>query len=221
MYILDLSLATALLSISIITSALPLNPLNPPSHEVHQPLQARASYSVVPVDGGSTTAAPIFSTTVFATVTDSIIDTAFITTPPSTETVISIETVEASSPPPTTVSITVSIPLVEPTETIIIVASQSASSGPTSTTIFSSPPITTPLASTTISIITSNFTLSSIATSTVSAQSTSTSTFHTYDNGQWHTTYPSWNATIMSKFIMTGSISSTYVSAPSGEPLKR
>ncbi|KAH7329064.1 hypothetical protein B0I35DRAFT_473705 [Stachybotrys elegans] len=112
-------------------------------------------------------------------------------------------------PVPTTVHI---IDIGEDIETKTVTVVPTPSSTSTSTTLVSStsPPDTfissislpsateTPCTNTTTSPLTlttisSSFTLSSFSTITTQPSSSSTST--PYDNGQWHTTYPSWNGT--------------------------
>jgi hypothetical protein len=201
--------APALFALSLLSSlgsSLPFHFLDP--------LARRATYSVVPVDGGSaatTAASEKGDVTIYITenpAPKTIIETDTVSV---TDYLVSTKTIQLSgtvqtvlvtiTPPAATVTTTgYSIIDVTPAQVTItatpspssssvstITSSTASSSTVTSTSSTSSSAVVTPAPSTNwtskVLIIPSTTPSSSLATSS-----------HTYDNGQWHTYYPAWNA---------------------------
>ncbi|MCJ1438474.1 hypothetical protein MMC27_007864 [Xylographa pallens] len=199
----------------VLGNALPFVSQN---HDRVQPKQKRVPYSVVPVDGGSTAPATQAPATVTRTVTQSSesVDTITISksvfdtlTQTITSTIVINEPAVATTVLLTIAStVTPSISIVnpsQPTETVVIPAVP----GPGSLVLSSTIPVSSTLSTSTTSTVFTPFTTASMtsittslsslqASATLSAtlnQSQPTISSTTYDNGQWHTTYPCWNAT--------------------------
>ncbi|PMD48829.1 hypothetical protein L207DRAFT_505862 [Hyaloscypha variabilis F] len=171
-------------------------------------LARRATYSVVPVDGGSaasTTAgqgdATIYETIVVtaAPATKTIIDTDYTVSTQIVQLSGTVETVLVTVTPPAATVTTTGYSIIDVSAsqvTITTTASPSSSSSATDTPSAASSS-TTPSPSPAPAITSSSF----LATSS-----------HTYDNGQWHTYYPSWNASttsIISQLPATTSVAAT------------
>ncbi len=201
-----------------------------------EPLVRRATYSVVPVDGGPSPTAANGSPDDTATVVETIVQTQ---TPATTETIIETDNITL---PPTTdyVASTRTVPGSKTTQTIVVTLTPSAST--TTTTDYSvidvNPTVTTtdapapPAILSTSASISSSLEPSSAPTTTATSASssatssstiseaesvstsytptvvvspststsspsfttpTSTSSKPAYDNGQWHTYYPTWS----------------------------
>ncbi|MCJ1253209.1 hypothetical protein MMC24_001020 [Lignoscripta atroalba] len=208
----------ALSSFALLTHALPLNGQN---HDRQQGKQRRAHFSVVDVDGGSAATSEVLPTTVVKTVTQSSDTTKTVTVPastlpPSTQTVFSATIVSAPKPV-TTVLVTVSQ---EPSSALL------SASSPTVVAVNPAPTSESPavplgqrpeVGSSSEVSITQPANTSAISTATTSPSestemATSTTPFSiiesptttpTYDNGMWHTTYPSWNTSSTSTFMAT------------------
>ncbi|KAH8789200.1 hypothetical protein BGZ57DRAFT_878642 [Hyaloscypha finlandica] len=157
-----------------------------------EPLDRRATYSVVPVDGGS--AAPTEgSGQGDATIYRTIIVTA--TPAPATKTIIETDTAEnidyiistqtvQLSGTVRTILVTITPPAATITKTGYSIIDVSASQV-TSTT--------TPSPSSSSTIPTTSASLETSSSSIKTFQSSSTSS-HSFDDGQWHTYYPARNA---------------------------
>ncbi|KAE8445787.1 hypothetical protein EG329_012845 [Mollisiaceae sp. DMI_Dod_QoI] len=195
-------------------------------------LEPRATYSVVPVDGGSaapTNTAGQGEVTIVKTVvetptpaTQTIIETD--TLPPTTDIIISTQTVAGPETTqtvditltpvatPTTVTATeysvidISTPttiVLPPTATTSQTSTKSSElAAPPNTSTNTAPTISVP--KTTISSTTADLSLSATASASSTAKNSNTSSITTsiplasastasYDNGQWHTTYPTWS----------------------------
>jgi hypothetical protein len=198
----------AFLSLSLLTAAFPLNgPQQPRSNLVKRV----KSYSVVNVDGGSTSSPAAVIETVTAT------DVA----PPSTNTIISTLTIVETQPPPTSVieslALTYSYQLPStpcPMSTTPCSMSTIPCSTPSiSFTLAGSPTDSTqspPSSATPQSIITTGE--PSIVTIVVTAPQAVVTTEY-YDDGMWHTRYPIrtfttvWsNVETIASFLSTSSI---------------
>ena len=189
----------AFLSLSLLTAAFPLNgPQQPRSNLVKRV----KSYSVVNVDGGSTSS-PIAVTetvTASASAVPTEVETVVATdvTPPSTNTIISTLTIVETQPPPTSVieSLTLtyshqlpSTPCPMPT-TPCSMSTTPCSTPSISFTLAGSPTDSTqspPSSTTPQSIITTGE--PSIVTVVVTASQAVVTTEY-YDDGMWHTRYP-------------------------------
>ncbi|PMD12077.1 hypothetical protein NA56DRAFT_652743 [Hyaloscypha hepaticicola] len=195
----------ALSSLSSLGSSLPFNFLDP--------LARRATYSVVPVDGGSaaTTAASGGDVTIYITenpAPKTIIETDTVAV---TEYLVSTKTIQLSgtvqtvlvtiTPPAATVTTTgYSIIDVTPAQvTITATPSPSSSSVSTITSFTESSSTVTSTSSTSSSAVvttapSTNSTSKLLTIPSPSPSSSLSTSSHTYDNGQWHTYYPAWNA---------------------------
>lgn len=129
-------------------------------------LQPRASYSVVPVDGGAPTgtAGEQFTT---ATVTQTVISTVA-PVPITTLTVISTLAPE----PPATLTVTSTYSVAPDTETLTIISTV-IGQGMVQTSVVTIMP--------------------DPVTITITAVPSPTSSTKTFDDGMWHTTYPPWS----------------------------
>ncbi|OCL11470.1 hypothetical protein AOQ84DRAFT_437685 [Glonium stellatum] len=194
--------AVAFLSLFLLTSAFPLNvPEQPRSNRVKRV----KSYSVVNVDGGSTSSPPkvIETVTASADAAPTEVETVVATyvTPPSTNTIISTLTIVETQPPPTSI-IKSFIP---------IYSHQSPSTPcpmPTTSCTMSTTPCSTPSISFTLAGSSTDSTqLPASPTSPTASQSIVTTeepsvvtvvvtaseavpTTEYYDDGMWHTRYP-------------------------------
>lgn len=163
-----------------------------PAHLL-EPLARRATYSVVPVDGGSAASTgggdAIVYETIFVTQTPppkTIIETD---TAQVTDYIISTQTIQLSgsvqtllvtvTPPASTVTAT-GYSVIDVTQTQVTITTIPTLSSSSSSTV-------------------STASSSSLENSSSSAQTSS----HTYDNGQWHTYYPIWNASSTSTTLQT------------------
>ncbi|KIN01797.1 hypothetical protein OIDMADRAFT_179106 [Oidiodendron maius Zn] len=240
------SSSTALYAFSSLFLLAASLPFSPDRVTISASLIKRATYSVVPVDGGSTATGngglPVVTvletiTQVPVPATTTVFETD--TLPPVTKSSETTKTVVVSvSSPPTTVtetsystisfkasSVTIETPgptastytgsathSISPNTTIIpastysttLLNTSSRQSGYTSTTITllgSNATITatfqtsTSNGAVTITTPTSPTGPSDVSIPGVTTMLTSTSATKTYDNGQWHTTYPPWNST--------------------------
>lgn len=186
-----------------------------------EPLARRATYSVVPVDGGSAA-----STGANGQGDTTIYETIIVTEPPATKTIIETDTAEITdyiistktvqlSGTVQTVLVTVTPPAATVTTTgySIIDVNQSQVTITTTASPSSSSATTTPPASSSPSITTTPSPSSSSSPATTSSFSSSLSTSsHSYDDGQWHTYYPAWNASstsITSKVAATTLVAAT------------
>ncbi|KAH8808168.1 hypothetical protein F5884DRAFT_791335 [Xylogone sp. PMI_703] len=186
-------------------------------------LLRRATYSVVPVDGGSSSTpsdSPV-PTTVFQTITKpavpittTVIETDVLTLPGTTEVIISVQTIEDTSTAIVTSYSVVDIftPTVTVTELSVVSPTRSIStssivtpsttsphglSSATTVSVTTSSPklsVTTPIITTSC---TSTLTLGTSSEGSISTPHSSipSTTSHTFDNGQWHTTYSHWSNT--------------------------
>ncbi len=194
----------ALSSVAFFTHALPLTPV--PLSRRTNPQRRTVQYSVVPVDGGSS-AGPVTKTEIRTVIQSSDV-TKTVTEPPTTlpattETVVSIVAITESNP---TKTVTVSVTQDTSTASsltlsnIVVVQPGSLSSSETWLTAGFMPSYVAPLQITTTLASTSSApstTLSTLSPQTISSaidtrsQPTISST---YDDGLYHTSYPSWNA---------------------------
>lgn len=202
--------ALAIFSLLSLASSLPFNFL--------EPLVRRATYSVVPVDGGSaasTGAAGQGDATIYETIivtaapaTKTLVDTIAIT-----DYIVSTEIVQLSGIVQT-VLVTVTPPAATVTTTGYSIIDVSASQVTITTT--ASPSLSSS-SSTTLSAASVSTTLSpSAAPATTSSLESSS---HTYDNGQWHTYYPSWNASSTS-IVSQPPATTSFAATPTQSSLK-
>lgn len=187
-------------------------------------IRPRETYSVVPIDGGSSTTQETTTVSVITTATQDITVTATPTssenetTKTVTETDISVVPVETTSPVTIIETKTVTAEAssttsstISPSQTLTSIISSITPSSSTTTLLPSSSSISSVWPSTTTLAPSSTYTipgsLSTLSpTSSLSVpvvtQFPTTSTFLTstttsYDDGQWHTTYPAWNGTAL------------------------
>jgi hypothetical protein len=158
-----------------------------------EPLDRRATYSVVPVDGGSAAStggsgqgdATIYKTIIItatpAPATKTIIETD---TAENTDYIISTQTVQLSGTV-RTILVTVTPPAATITKTGYSIIDVSASQVTSTTT--ASPSSSSTIPTTSASLETSSPSIETFP----SSFSTSS---HSFDDGQWHTYYPAWNA---------------------------
>jgi hypothetical protein len=191
----------ALSSLSSLGSSLPFHFLDP--------LVRRATYSVVPVDGGSaaTTAANgKGDVTIYITEnsapktiieTDTVAVTDYLVSTKTIQQSGTVETVLVTITPPAATVTTTGYSIIDVTPAQVTVTAAPSPSSSSVSTIESS------TASSSIVASTSSTSSSSVVTPAPSTNSTSTrstissslsTSSHTYDNGQWHTYYPAWNA---------------------------
>jgi hypothetical protein len=199
----------ALFSLLSLGSSLPLNGL--------EPLLKRATYSVVPVDGGSNASAggsgqgdaTIYKTIVITQTpeTKTIIET---NTAKITDYIISTQTVQLSGTVQT-ILVTVTTPAATTTTTGYSIIDVSASQVTITTT--ASPSSSSTISATSAPFETSSSRLEASPSSTETSSSTQmsssvktssypiatfsstpTTSSQSHDNGQWHTYYPAWNA---------------------------
>lgn len=188
-------------------------------------IRPRETYSVVPIDGGSSTTQETTTVSVITTATQDITVTATPTSSDSettktvTETDISVVPVETTSPVTIIETQTVTAQASSTTSSIISPSQTSTSITPSTTSLSSPTSSLLPSSSSTSSVGASMTTLAPSSTytipeslSTLSPSSSLsvpvvtqvptpstflTSTTTSYDNGQWHTTYPAWNGTAL------------------------
>ena len=157
-----------------------------------QVLGPRATYSVVPIDGGpgpggsggggtggSGGSGSGSGSGSAGTVTVTVVETAPLKT--------SFQTIYVTSPP-TTERVTDTVIVTKTVEIVNSIISTAATS-PTSTTQASR--TTPPTAPSPSGSVTTSFTSIAIALQTGISSSTTT-----YDDGKWHTSYPAWNGTL-------------------------
>ncbi|KAE9376644.1 hypothetical protein N431DRAFT_435896 [Stipitochalara longipes BDJ] len=172
----------AISSLLPLASSLPFNFL--------EPLARRATYSVVPVDGGSA------ASTANGQGDATIYETIVVTAAPATKTIIGTDYVVSTqivqlSGTVQTVLMTITSPAATVTTTGYSIIDVSASQVTITTT--ASPSSSSSVTNTLSAISISTTPSPSPAPATTSSSSLETSS-HSYDNGQWHTYYPSWNA---------------------------
>lgn len=215
----------ALSSVALFTHALPLTPA-PPSRRTN-PQRRTVQYSVVPVDGGSS-AVPVTRIET-RTVTQNSDVTKTVTQPPTTlpattETVVSIVAVTESDRTKTvTVSVsqetnTASSQTLSSTEVVQPGSSSNSASCSTSRIIpsYSAPsPISVTMASTSGSLNTTSSTLSPQVTSSAINTHSQPTVSSTYDDGLYHTSYPSWNASSSVFTISASGLGTTLPTLPS------
>ena len=179
-------------------------PVSSQHHDRQQRNRRRVPYSVVPVDGGSTASATHVQT-VTRTVTQSIDSTTTVTASPiavGTTLVLTVVGVSKTSTSSLRAPISVVNPS-QPTETVWVSIGSSpvfdspSATLPTSSAVVSTPstsqPTTTPCPLPTMPSVSSILVISTTTSATIKLESARTS--KSYDNGQWHTMYPSWNST--------------------------
>ena len=212
-----ISSSLCLLFLSTFINVVSTLPFSAQNRDTQQIKQKRVPYSVVPVNGGSTvittqaetvTKTVTVSPTTVDALTATVVSTVLLSEAAAATTILI--TISGGYLTTTSASTSPSFSIVnpsQPTETVVIPVigpgpiSISSSSG---TASLSQPP--TPfLPDTTSTLSASTPTTPSILSTiyisifepstTISYGPQLTSTTKTYDNGLWHTTYPSWNAT--------------------------
>jgi hypothetical protein len=173
----------AISSLFCLSSSLPFNFL--------EPLVRRATYSVVPVDGGSAA-----STAANGAGDVTVHDTIIITESPATKTIIHTDTAEITDYIISTQTVqlsgtvqTVLVTVTPPAATVTTTGYSIIDVIPSQVTI-----TTTPILSSSSTITPTPSSSSSLTLSISSSSSSLETSSHTYDNGQWHTYYPAWNA---------------------------
>ncbi|KAI9832882.1 MAG: hypothetical protein M1819_003912 [Sarea resinae] len=184
----------ALSSLSVLTDALPLS--SPRGSKPQPPLRRAAAYSVVPVDGGSSSLSPT-TTTEIQTITQS--------PSASSDTTDLVTTTEIYSTPQTVTSTVVSTTIIDgsTSETPVVVtmtddgavgavpASSVTVGAPSESAEFLEPTPTLSLGPGPV-VVPSVWTNSTTASAYLTLPTSTTA--ESYDNGQWHTYYPAWNA---------------------------
>ncbi len=203
----------ALSSFALFTHALPLSPQRPGERQTNR--KRAVQYSVVAVDGGSSAAAA--TKTEIRTVTQSseittTVTAAPTTLPPATEIVVSTVVISEPEAPQT-----VTIATTQDTGSTVAQrpsgvdsaqpggsSSSVAYSASTATATVPSSEVTTTTISTTTAAAASD-TFLSISSLAISAQAQPTAS-PSYDNGLYHTSYPSWNASSSASITSLGSL---------------
>ncbi|KAI1143395.1 hypothetical protein F5Y05DRAFT_368485 [Hypoxylon sp. FL0543] len=189
--------------------------------QLSESLAARATYSVVPIDGSGSgsdatqtiVVTPSPTTKTVVETPPAITDTIVITAGPATHTVSTTISVVDIQPPTNTLTTTVteendtatstfaypstgSIITATPSSTIATISS-TASAVPSSTeaTSASSPTDNLPTPTTSASVSSTT-----IGTTSTPVSSWSWSSTSSYDDGYWHTSYPPWNGTVTRRF---------------------
>lgn len=187
-------------------------------------VRPRETYSVVPIDGGTSTTQKTTTVSIITTATQDITITATPTQSESettktvTETDISVVPIETTSPvtiietqtvtaddsstisstdspSQTSASITPSItPSLSSTSQPPSSVSSTSAVGASTTTLAPSSTYTIPETLSTVSP-TSSLSVPAVITQVPTPSTFLTSTTTSYDDGQWHTTYPAWNGT--------------------------
>ncbi|KAI1398515.1 hypothetical protein F4819DRAFT_468207 [Hypoxylon fuscum] len=208
----SISLLFALLSIYSTSSALPFILQRNASSKS---LAARATYSVVPIDGSPDGSGSGATETIVVTpspTTRTVVESS----PPVTNTIV-----VTAQPATQTISTTVSVIDIRSTIDIVTTTVTEDDDAPTSTLTYPSvePTITASAYSTTSSIPTTTAQSSVRATSAsltetlphsiiiispttvASVPVSSWSWSSSHDDGYWHTSYPSWNGTVSRRFV--------------------
>ncbi|KAI0176400.1 hypothetical protein GGR52DRAFT_540791 [Hypoxylon sp. FL1284] len=224
--LLPVSLFSTLLSFYGPSSALPFISQR---SETSKSLAARATYSIVPIDGGGQDSNPTETP-------GTVIETIVVTQTPTTKTVVEAsppvtDTVIVTADPATrTVSATVSVVDIQPTTDVVTTTVTESDDAPSSTLSYpSAEPTTTTATPSTTSAGLSSTTLATMPTTTAVSNTSSTSpvplstssasaslsvisttslpvlswswsSSTSYDDGYWHTTYPPWNGTVTRRF---------------------
>jgi hypothetical protein len=161
-----------------------------------EPLVRRATYSVVPVDGGSA------ASTAASGGGDSIIyETIFVTQTPAPKTIIETDTAQVTDYVVSTQTVQLSgtvqtllVTVTPPTTTVTATGYSIIDVTQSQVTITTTP---------TLSSSTSSVVLTASSSSLETSSSTLQTSSHSYDNGQWHTYYPVWNASSTSTTLQT------------------